>query len=307
MSRKATKNPPADDWFRLVFNAVGDAIILCRAENGRILDANRRAGELWGYNLQEFRKLSPAKLGSGVSPYGEEDIRRLFKWGREGKAGDFEWHARAKDGNYFWIEGSITGTTIAGREILAICCRDITERKRVENELDLHRHHLMSVVERKSDGLDQATEVLRVEVLERVQAMEVLRETGLKYRTIIEQLNEGFALVDGQGKLTEWNAAMEHLSGLSKSRVLGTYFWDTMSQLCVPDDELGIGAGRAIMGHQLHEATRETLISGRTAPLNATLPALLYKPNGTRVACRMTVFPVGMDSGWFAALVVTQR
>ena len=163
----------------------------------------------------------------------------------------------------------------------------------------------MNLAESNGSAADPATEILRTQVLERVQAVETLRETGMKYRTIIEQIDEGFILVDGQGQVTEWNLAMEHLSGLPKVRVLGNFFWVIMSQICV--EKTDTSAKRDSLRDQLHEALRETLLSGRTAPLNATLPSVMFKPSGSRIACRMMAFPVGMDAGWFAAVVVNQR
>ncbi len=48
-----------------------------------------------------------------------------------------------------------------------------------------------------------------------------LQESEQKYRSITEKSNDGIVLINNEGIITEWNYAMEKLSGISKSEAIG--------------------------------------------------------------------------------------
>ncbi len=68
-------------------------------------------------------------------------------------------------------------------------------------------------------------------IVERIQAGQALRESEQHYRGIIENSNDGIALVDAQAKITDWNAGMEQITGLAREQVLGRPYWDVQFQL----------------------------------------------------------------------------
>jgi two-component system cell cycle sensor histidine kinase/response regulator CckA len=67
------------------------------------------------------------------------------------------------------------------------------------------------------------------------QAQEALEDSEERYRTFIEQLQEGITLIDEEGRIIIWNAANERISGIKRSEVLGKYFWDVMYYLLLPE------------------------------------------------------------------------
>ena len=44
-----------DQWYKLLFERTGDAILVVEVEGGSIVDANGAAQRMWGYTLQEFQ------------------------------------------------------------------------------------------------------------------------------------------------------------------------------------------------------------------------------------------------------------
>ncbi len=51
------------------------------------------------------------------------------------------------------------------------------------------------------------------------------------YKTFTSTLGLGFMRLDHEGKIVEWNQALENISGLSASAAIGEYIWDVQSRL----------------------------------------------------------------------------
>ncbi len=71
--------------------------------------------------------------------------------------------------------------------------------------------------------------------LYRHQAERQLKESEAKFRSIIEQSNDGILLVDSQGRIVEWNAAMAQITGRNRDEVLNRFIWDVQNQM-LPDE-----------------------------------------------------------------------
>ena len=68
-------------------------------------------------------------------------------------------------------------------------------------------------------------------ITEKKRAAESLRESEEKFRALIEKNSEGVVLYDEQGLTVEWNAAQEHISGISRQEALGRPAWDLQFQV----------------------------------------------------------------------------
>jgi len=84
--------------------------------------------------------------------------------------------------------------------------RDITRRKRVEEELKAYRNHLENLVEKRTAELKLANIKLQKEITERKRTMEALAESENRLRAIVESEPECVMLVDSDGRLLEMNA-----------------------------------------------------------------------------------------------------
>ncbi len=67
------------------------------------------------------------------------------------------------------------------------------------------------------------------------RAFEALEQSELKYRSIIENSQDGIGLFDSEGKIVEWNPGLERITGLSKADVLGQTYWEIRSFLAPKD------------------------------------------------------------------------
>lgn len=63
-----------------------------------------------------------------------------------------------------------------------------------------------------------------------------LRESENKFRGVIEHASDGIALIDNQGKVIEWNPAIENISGLKRPDVINLPIWEIIFQV-LPQDK----------------------------------------------------------------------
>src|SRR5690242_9352997 len=70
-SRKGGAAESQSDY-REIFHAVDAAILIHDIETGAVLDANRKACEIYGGNVEEIRQLIPESWSSGDPPYTTE-------------------------------------------------------------------------------------------------------------------------------------------------------------------------------------------------------------------------------------------
>jgi len=107
---------------------------------------------------------------------------------------------------YLAIAGMV-GTTVA--------------RLNSEKELRRHRRNPEEWVEARTVELTEANRRLHQEIAQRKQAEEDLGESRHRFRQIIEFLPDATFVVDREGRVMAWNRAIEDLTGVQASDMLG--------------------------------------------------------------------------------------
>ncbi|MEJ2715896.1 MAG: PAS domain S-box protein [Deltaproteobacteria bacterium] len=92
------------------------------------------------------------------------------------------------------------------------------QRHRIEKEV---RNELEARVRERTAELEKANEELLLQIVERKQAEEGLRESEAKYRAIIENMEEGYYEVDLTGNMTFCNDALSKILGYERSELIG--------------------------------------------------------------------------------------
>ncbi|MBI4327596.1 MAG: PAS domain S-box protein [Chloroflexi bacterium] len=135
----------AERFAHLMQNA-NDAILLTD-ETWRILEANERALQTYGYSLSELQQMHLPDLRTPEARAGFAcDFERL----REQGSAVFETMHRRKDGGAFPVENSARIVEIAGVNYKLAILRDITERKRYESRLQ----QLVEVIQKLAAARD---------------------------------------------------------------------------------------------------------------------------------------------------------
>ena len=128
-----------EERYQAVVEQAAEGILLVDVGTKRVLDANTTYQGLLGYSPEEILYLTLYDL----LPCSREDtdsyIERVLERSRYASG---EWRHRRKDGSLVDVEVSANVITDGGREVVCMVVRDITERKRTEEELRYHAYLL---------------------------------------------------------------------------------------------------------------------------------------------------------------------
>jgi PAS domain S-box-containing protein len=280
-------------------------IIVLSDEDQHIVEVNNRALEAYGYRREEMLGLPVSAIipPGGFSSYRE----RLRKLRKEGTFVAEAIHQR-KDGSTLPVEVSARLIKIEGKQYIQAITRDVTERKKTEQEKstilaamselviyqDLeHRvvwaneaayesaglasgelvgRHCYEVWHKRSspcvgcpleqarktgkfqenemsspdgrfwlvrgypvtdiDGVASALIEVVMDVTERKQAEEALRESEERYKKLADSITDVFFAMDRDLRYTYWNKASEELTGIAAEDALGKHLYDIF-----PDQE----------------------------------------------------------------------
>lgn len=143
ISRDVTSRIRAEDQvrdaerkYRLVFNAVSDAIVLLDAESRRVIDFNAAALVLYRYGAEEFGGLGLEDFLA--DPNG--DVEGWFQYSGVTRL-PLATHRR-RDGSTFPAEMSTSFFLWQGRSLVAAVVRDVTDRLKIERAKEIQQHLL---------------------------------------------------------------------------------------------------------------------------------------------------------------------
>ena len=148
--------------FRTLFESSPDAILI-EDENGNILDCNPAAAAL--HRIP--RELLIGKLGSDLLP---PESRTLIGGEITERIQQYEGLSLATNGESVHVSVRTSRIDYEGKPAMLLHVRDITDRKRFEQNLQASHDELERRVESRTAALALANEVLRSEIVERNRA-----------------------------------------------------------------------------------------------------------------------------------------
>lgn len=142
-----------EENYRAIFNAVNDGIIIVDPGTGEIVDANKKAYEMKGCTFEELKERG---LEIFMSPGQDAAIEDILLKNRaplsRGSVHIFECFDK-KIGSGQWVEVSFKREDISGRDFLVAIVRDITGRKKAEDELKQSAEMYRSLVDASPDAV----------------------------------------------------------------------------------------------------------------------------------------------------------
>ncbi|MBN1368727.1 MAG: PAS domain S-box protein [Dehalococcoidaceae bacterium] len=162
---------------------VGEAIIVMQdINNQKAIQTyvSREWENITGYSRKELigmpltRLIKPGEKGPMLQ-------RHSQKMSGISLPGKYEISIRTKTGCYITVELTSAHSTYNGQPANVAYIRDITERKKTENELALYRRKLVSMVAKRTARLEQMNHKLKAEIKKRAQAEN-------RYRFLFEKM-----------------------------------------------------------------------------------------------------------------------
>jgi two-component system, cell cycle sensor histidine kinase and response regulator CckA len=141
----------SEDQYRELFESSSDALFLVAAATGRIIDANSFASTLYGYAKDELLTKTHADVSAEPEKSAQQAREALTKPDQIIRI-PLRLH-RKKDGTVFPVEITARSLFRDGQVVLLVCCRDITERKRAEEELRASQESYRQLIEQAEDGV----------------------------------------------------------------------------------------------------------------------------------------------------------
>lgn len=131
--------------YRALFNSIASAMYILN-RHGKFVNVNDGAVLMYGYDRDFFIGKTPEFLGAP----GRNDLAEVMRMIAEAFSGTpqrFEFWGMRKNGEVFPKEVSLFRTTYFGEEAIIAIGVDITERKRVAEELRIHSEHLQRIID----------------------------------------------------------------------------------------------------------------------------------------------------------------
>lgn len=186
-----------EERFRTLFDFSPDAIFVHHptiSGQQKFLEVNRVACERYGYERDEFLRLTPSDISVSLPGHEQfmENIRRTLLKKRKIV---FEWMHRTRDGKQFPVEISSTLFNFNGEEAVLSIVRDISERK---------------------------------------QAEEALRQSEERFRSVFEYTGTATLIIRKDGTIAQANMECQPLFGRTPQEMIGTHWTDYVSTEDIP-------------------------------------------------------------------------
>ena len=183
---ESTESPNIDqNLYRKLFDVAGDSIIVC-SEQGRVIECNQAALDLFACTRAELMGSSPADWSPEFQPNGRPSAvmaGEIFARAAAGEVVRFYWQNTRADGVPLPVDVTVRVARIEARVLFVVISRDVTERK---------------------------------------QAEVVLKASEEKYRALIETTATGYLIVDREGRVLDANPEYVRLTGHDELRdILG--------------------------------------------------------------------------------------
>ena len=203
IQRDVTERRRREQEFEQIFNGVQDAIAVFDPDTLEYLDANEAYLEMFGHeSLEELRERGVSGLSITEAGYTEQRGRDVHQ--RVAESGDpeiVEWQGETSSGERLWLEVKVAPAVIAGEQRTISVQRDVTERKRREQRLEVFnrilRHNLrnqLDVIKSHAEAVPDRASGDHVERI--VAAVDELAGIGRRAREVDRILSTEGALSD---------------------------------------------------------------------------------------------------------------
>ena len=122
---------------------------LCIIQEGRVVFANQRLADMFGYQPEELLAMSPKEALATLAPDDQDFVLQLREDREAGRPvpSRYEIRVRTKEGDVRWTEQFVSSVEYRGKSALQIAVIDITDRKEAQEELERRARQLRAINE----------------------------------------------------------------------------------------------------------------------------------------------------------------
>ena len=266
----------------ILLRAIPDMVYFKDA-GGRHLIVNKAVEEFTGLKIEEIAGKTAADL---MPPQSAESCIRSDKEVLEqGKTLRYEEQLAGKDGFIRFFDTVKSPIYDADGNIAGMVgvSRDITERKRIEEELKQYRGHLEELVAMRTAELRRLNDEFEAELSKRIRMDRELKESHEFCRTVLNNMNDPIAIIDvSDHRVVEANYVFLKEYGLGEDEVLGRKCHEIThhsSDVCGPPQNAC------------------PLVETVTTGMHATAEHIHYDKGGKRIFVEVSTSPIKDDRG----------
>lgn len=127
----------SEERFQTIYDNMLEAVLILDPESGKVIDVNRTTCELFGFSRSEALTLTLREICSGDISIAESEPMARLSLAATGIPQLLDRIVRKKDGTLFWAAISMRKVALKGEEQVIALLRDISERKSIEEKLQL--------------------------------------------------------------------------------------------------------------------------------------------------------------------------
>jgi PAS domain S-box-containing protein len=209
ISSDNVKQKKSEQKFKALLDAAPDATVIAN-EKGIIEMINHQAEQLFGYSREEM-------IGGPVEILLPQELKdkhvhhrgNFFKAAKLRSMGaGLELNAVKKDGTTFPVEISLSPMQTEEGVLISASIRDVTERKKLENQLKKTNDEVKTLQKKKSERIIKDNEEI----------------TSL----IMNSALDAIICIDTRGGITVWNSQAEKMFGWKEQEILGKRLDETI-------------------------------------------------------------------------------
>jgi PAS domain S-box-containing protein len=201
--------------FKFISDNANDAYFLIDRD-ANFLYVNKTASRLFGYSEDELLTM---RVPDVDMIYDLSRYQAVFDMACDKSVAPVDTIAKKKNGSTFPAEITVTAHEIDGEPYMFASLRDISTRKRMEQELIEKRNLLENLVKERTAELTKVNELLLSEIAERRKAEEEIEAERKWFIDTVNTLPDLFFALGLDFEILKWNRALESVTGYTEKEV----------------------------------------------------------------------------------------